>query len=102
MNNDKAPAETERLGALAIYHCSLRVFSRSDGHSAVAAAAYRAGAMIHDDRAGRKREDISPQYKQEPYEPETPKESKMSGAFGRAAVNNESELSPEYDPHYQP
>jgi hypothetical protein len=38
---------------LAIYHCSLRVFSRSDGHSAVAAAAYRAGAVIHDERAGR-------------------------------------------------
>lgn len=38
---------------MAIYHCSLRVFSRSDGHSAVAAAAYRAGAVIHDERAGR-------------------------------------------------
>ncbi len=41
------------MGALAIYHCSLRVFSRSDGHSAVAAAAYRAGAVIRDERAGR-------------------------------------------------
>jgi hypothetical protein len=39
-------------GALAIYHCSLRVFSRSDGHSAVAAAAYRAGAVLHDERRG--------------------------------------------------
>ncbi len=37
---------------MAIYHCSLRVFSRADGHSAVAAAAYRAGAVIHDERAG--------------------------------------------------
>jgi len=37
---------------LAIYHCSLRVFSRSDGHSAVAAAAYRAGAVLHDERRG--------------------------------------------------
>lgn len=37
---------------MAIYHCSLRVFSRADGHSAVAAAAYRAGAMLHDERRG--------------------------------------------------
>lgn len=37
---------------MAIYHCSLRVFSRSDGHSAVAAAAYRAGAVLHDERRG--------------------------------------------------
>ena len=40
------------MAALAIYHCSLRVFSRSDGHSAVAAAAYRAGAVLHDERRG--------------------------------------------------
>ena len=38
--------------ALAIYHCSLRVFSRANGDSAVAAAAYRAGAVSHDERAG--------------------------------------------------
>ena len=37
---------------MAIYHCSLRVFSRADGHSAVAAAAYRAGAVLHDERRG--------------------------------------------------
>lgn len=37
---------------MAIYHCSLRVFSRANGDSAVAAAAYRAGAVIHDERAG--------------------------------------------------
>lgn len=37
---------------MAIYHCSLRVFSRSNGHSAVAAAAYRAGAVLHDERSG--------------------------------------------------
>lgn len=35
---------------MAIYHCSLRVFSRAEGHSAVAAAAYRAGAMLKDER----------------------------------------------------
>ena len=39
--------------AMAIYHCSLRTFSRADGHSAVAAAAYRAGELIKDDRTGR-------------------------------------------------
>lgn len=38
---------------MAIYHCSLRIFSRSDGHSAVAAAAYRAGAVLKDQRTGR-------------------------------------------------
>lgn len=38
---------------MAIYHCSLRVFSRSEGHSAVAAAAYRAGAMLKDERTSR-------------------------------------------------
>lgn len=37
---------------MAIYHCSLRVFSRINGHSAVAAAAYRAGAVLHDERRG--------------------------------------------------
>ncbi|MBK9562683.1 MAG: MobA/MobL family protein [Micavibrio sp.] len=38
---------------MAIYHCSLRIFSRSEGHSAVAAAAYRAGAVLKDQRTGR-------------------------------------------------
>ncbi|MCE7887993.1 MAG: hypothetical protein DYH13_10905 [Alphaproteobacteria bacterium PRO2] len=38
---------------MAIYHCSLRIFSRSDGHSAVAAAAYRAGAVLKEQRTGR-------------------------------------------------
>lgn len=37
---------------MAIYHCSVRVFSRAEGHSAVAAAAYRAGAILHDERRG--------------------------------------------------
>lgn len=38
---------------MAIYHCSLKVFSRSEGHSAVAAAAYRSGSILKDERAGR-------------------------------------------------
>lgn len=37
---------------MAIYHCSLRIFSRSKGDSAVAAAAYRAGARLRDERTG--------------------------------------------------
>lgn len=37
---------------VAIYHYSVQVFSRSHGHSAVAAAAYRAGANLHDERTG--------------------------------------------------
>lgn len=38
---------------MAIYHCSLKVFSRSKGHSAVAAAAYRAGVKLWDERRDR-------------------------------------------------
>jgi len=38
---------------MAIYHCSLKVFSRSEGHSAVAAAAYRSGSILRDERAGK-------------------------------------------------
>lgn len=37
---------------MAIYHASLRVLTRSQGHSAVAAAAYRAGVRLFDDRTG--------------------------------------------------
>ncbi|MFB5678809.1 MobQ family relaxase [Paenibacillus terreus] len=38
--------------ALAIYHLSAQVISRSDGRSAVAAAAYRAGEKLFDERLG--------------------------------------------------
>jgi hypothetical protein len=38
--------------ALAIYHATLKTFSRSHGHSATAAAAYRAGRRLHDQRTG--------------------------------------------------
>ncbi len=37
---------------MAIYHCSLRVFSRERGHSAVAAAAYRSGQKLVCERTG--------------------------------------------------
>jgi len=38
---------------VAIYHLSAKVISRADGRSAVAAAAYRAGEALPDDRLGR-------------------------------------------------
>ena len=37
---------------MAIYHLSVSVVSRSTGRSAVAAAAYRAGACLRDERTG--------------------------------------------------
>lgn len=37
---------------MAIYHCSMKSFSRSDGKSATGAAAYRAGMKITDERTG--------------------------------------------------
>lgn len=37
---------------MAIYHCSVDVISRSKGHSSTAAAAYRAGDKIKDERTG--------------------------------------------------
>ncbi len=49
-----------------------------------------------------KREDIPPQYKQEPYEPETPKQSKMSGAFNRTAADNKGKPAPEHGPYFCP
>jgi hypothetical protein len=38
---------------VAIYHCSVKTLSRSKGHNAVAAAAYRAGAKILDEASGK-------------------------------------------------
>ena len=37
---------------MAIYHCSVKTLSRSEGKSAVAAAAYRSGTLLYDERAG--------------------------------------------------
>lgn len=37
---------------MAIYHTRLKTFSRAKGHSAIAAAAYRAGVMIMDETTG--------------------------------------------------
>ena len=38
---------------MAIYHFSVKVISRASGRSAVAAAAYRAGDRLHDERLDR-------------------------------------------------
>lgn len=56
----RAPLRGPRLAAqnttppvaMAIYHCSVKAVSRSAGRSAVAAAAYRAGAKLTDHRTG--------------------------------------------------
>ncbi len=37
---------------MAIYHLCAKVIARSSGRSATAAAAYRAGEKIHDNRTG--------------------------------------------------
>ena len=42
----------EYKSIVAIFHLSVKAFSRSKGHSAVAAAAYRAGARLLDARTG--------------------------------------------------
>ena len=38
---------------MAIYHCSVKVISRASGRSAVAAAAYRSGERLTDERLGK-------------------------------------------------
>ncbi len=38
---------------MAIYRCEARIITRGKGHSAVAAAAYRTGTKIQDERAGK-------------------------------------------------
>ena len=37
---------------MAIYHCSIKIISRSGGRSAVACAAYRAGEKLYDKETG--------------------------------------------------
>src|SRR5580700_9173185 len=41
------------VGCMAIYRLEAKIISRGNGHSAVAAAAYRTGTKIRDERAGR-------------------------------------------------
>ena len=44
--------KTEKTSPMAIYHLSVKAISRSAGRSATAAAAYRAGCKITDERTG--------------------------------------------------
>ena len=37
---------------MAIYHCSIKIISRTGGKSAVASAAYRAGEKLYNDETG--------------------------------------------------
>ena len=37
---------------MAIYHCDVNIISRSGGRCSVAAAAYRSGTKLHDERQG--------------------------------------------------
>lgn len=46
------PKPTPRFSRVAIYHLSVKTISRSAGRSATAAAAYRAGVQITDERTG--------------------------------------------------
>ncbi|WP_168526839.1 MobA/MobL family protein, partial [Acinetobacter sp. A3] len=41
---------------MSIYHLSVKAISRSDGRSAVACAAYRAGEKLLDDRYGKEQD----------------------------------------------
>ena len=47
-----ACCKQQRGITLAIYHCSVKIISRSQGRSATGAAAYRAGEKIQDERTG--------------------------------------------------
>ena len=37
---------------MSIYHCSIKIISRSGGRSAVASAAYRSGERLYNDEIG--------------------------------------------------
>lgn len=37
---------------MAIFHCSIKIISRTSGRSAVASAAYRSGEKLHNDETG--------------------------------------------------
>jgi len=39
---------------MAIYHANVKTFSRAKGHSSIAAAAYRAGLLLEDERTGQR------------------------------------------------
>ncbi|MBN6100568.1 MobA/MobL family protein [Xanthomonas sp. CFBP 8703] len=39
---------------MAIYHANIKTFSRAKGHSSIAAAAYRAGLLLEDEKTGQR------------------------------------------------
>ncbi len=39
---------------MAIYHANVKTFSRAKGHSSIAAAAYRAGLLLEDEKTGQR------------------------------------------------
>ena len=47
----------ERSVYMAIYHCTIKIGSRSNGQSAIAAAAYRSGSKLYENETG-----LSPDY----------------------------------------
>ena len=47
-----AKIKSDESGGMAIYHAHVSVIKRSKGHSSVAAAAYRAGERLTDERTG--------------------------------------------------
>lgn len=47
------------------------------------------------EEAQEKREEVPPQYKQEPHQSDAPKESKMSGAFNRVSAESKKPAGPE-------
>ncbi len=48
--------ESEKAKKMAIYHFSVKNVSRADGRSAVAAAAYRSGEKLIDERQGKEQD----------------------------------------------
>lgn len=73
------------------YHCSVVVHSRAKGHSATAAAAYRSGSKIADERTGVVH-DYTRRAGVEHSEIVTPKDA-PAWAADRAALWNAAELS---------
>jgi hypothetical protein len=55
------------------------------------------------EEAATARENVPPEFKAEPYQDDTPKAAKMSGAFNRAATPPDGETpSQNYGPDYRP
>src|SRR5215469_13755986 len=77
---------------MAIYRCEAKIISRGHGHSAVAAAAYRTGTRLQDERAG-KIHDYSVRQKGVVESVILRPENSPEWAFNTAALWNEVERS---------